>query len=373
MANFISISAAILTHNSTSRIQACIDSVLNQTRPPDEIIVIDNASTDETVSLVEKNYPTVRIKLFETNTGCSGGRNRQMAKSSYRHVMIIDDDATLEQHCLEELEKAILDHPHAAIWSPRICYNQNKNLVQFDGAQIHFTGESVVINGERLLDPHLNSQQSVDASDASNQVNLQSSDVQKPLPKNPFITPVQAGVAYMIDRETAMAIGGYDESYFFGRSDGEFSFRLTLAGYDVYTVPKAIAYHQMKKRGFKYIRQQIRNRWILILTAYSWRTLIVITPVLLVYECALILFLTIKGHIKDYVMANWDVIKLLPDILKKRKELHTLKKRADNEILSADFMNMRTDMAGNTLTRKLLYAMNVFFRFYWLCVRRLTA
>jgi GT2 family glycosyltransferase len=371
MSNPIHISTAILTYNSATRIQACIDSVLEQTRPADEIVVIDNASTDETISTIENNYPTVRVERFKTNTGCSGGRNRQIAKSSHRYVMIIDDDATLEPHCLQELEKAILDHPDAAIWSPRICYSQNKNLVQFDGAQIHYTGESIVINGERLLHRHLDDDQQ--SMDASNQVHLDSSDAQKPLPRRPFITPVQGGVAYMIDREAALTIGGYDESYFFGRSDGELSFRLTLAGYDIYTVPRAIAYHQMKQRGLKYVRQQIRNRWILILTTYAWRTIIIIIPVLLIYECLLMVFLVIKGHVGDYVAANWDVFKSLPTILEKRKKLQTFKKRRDNEVLSADFMNMRADVAGSKFIRSMLYAMNILFRFYWLCVHKLTA
>jgi GT2 family glycosyltransferase len=370
MANSIGISAAILTHNSATRIHACIDSVLAQTRPADEIIVIDNASTDETVSIIENNYPRARIERFQTNTGCSGGRNRQMAKSRHRHVMIIDDDATLDQHCLAELEKAILDYPHAAIWSPRICYNQNKNLVQFDGAQIHYTGESIVINAERKLHPDGDDEQPIDAS---NQVRLKSPDDQKPLPNTPFVTVVQGGVAYVVDRNVATTIGGYDETYFFGRSDGEFTFRITLAGYNIYTVPKAIVYHQMKKRGLKYIRQQIRNRWILILTTYSWRTIIIIAPALLVYECSLMVFLSLKKHFGDYIAANRDVFKSLPVILEKRKKLQMLKKRRDGEVLSADFMNMRADVAGGKLIRSLLYTMNLFFRFYWLCVRRLTA
>lgn len=101
----------------------------------------------------------------------------------------------------------------------------------------------------------------------------------------------------------------------------------------IYTVPRAIVFHRVKKRGFRFVHQQIRNRWMLILVTYSWRSIVSLLPAFLIYECALIAFLTAKGKLTDYLAANCDVVRRLPVILAKRRQVQTLRRRRDRDIL----------------------------------------
>jgi GT2 family glycosyltransferase len=355
----IEITVAILAHDAEPRIEQCLEAILEQTRPANEVVVIDNASRDRTDAILREKYPGVRIVRSNENSGCSGGRNLQLGAARHRYVMIVDDDAFLAPTCLAELEKAVLERPDGALWGPRVCYDHNRSLIQFDGVMIHYLGEAVLINPERGLD-------SEPGDEAAHQLHERS---EAPLPTEPFQVPVQGGVAYLVDRDAALAIGGFDESYFFGRSDVEFDLRLHLSGRKLYSVPSARVFHRIKNRGFKYLRRQIRNRWMLILENYSWRSILILLPALIFYEIALISFLTIKGRLSDYIAANWEILQHFGPIMERRRQVQALKRLRDRDILSSGFMNMRADVAGGRTVRALHRAFNRAFQAYWACAR----
>lgn len=108
----------------------------------------------------------------------------------------------------------------------------------------------------------------------------------------------KAGVAHLIDRERPLPSGGSTRALFFGRSDGEFSLRLSLSGRAVYTVPRTIVFHRVKKRGFRFVHQQIRNRWLLILVTYSWRSVVTLLPAFFIDECAVIASLMVQVSLR---------------------------------------------------------------------------
>lgn len=364
------VSVAVLTHDAAPRIRECLDAVLRQSHAPEEILVVDNASQDDTVEIVRREYPGVRIVRSGRNTGCSGGRQRQISSATHRHVLIVDDDAFLARRCLERLAEAAGRLTDGAIWAPRVVYDHDRNTVQYDGGDLHFVGEIVAINPERRRDP--------DADDADDERDahqiVQPQDAGRPLPTEPFVTTIQGGVAYLIDRDAALSLGGYDESYYFGRSDGEISLRLTLAGRRVYTVPRAVVYHRFTPRGLANVRNQVRNRWMLILTTYSARTLLVLSPALLAYEVLLLAFLTLRRVPHRYVAGNADLLRSLPRVLRRRRAVLATKRRSDRELLTSGFMNMRADAAGGGGAVRVAYRLvNRFFQAYWALARRLVA
>lgn len=313
-----------------------------QTRAADEVIVVDNASQDGTGDLVEAHYPAVVVHRNAKNSGCSGGRNDQIRRSTHQYVMIVDDDAFLDPGCLEALESAVATRPDASIWAPRICYEQDRERIQFDGGgDIHFVCEAVLRNPDRLV-------------------------VECP-PENVGNRELgfQGGVAFLLDKVAALEVDGYDESFFFGRTDGEFSFRLTLLKKSIVHVPGALVFHRVKLRGLAQVERQIRNRWAMMLHTFSASTLIVIFPALLMYEVALAIFLTAKGDIRAYVGAWRQLWTRLPTIWKKRKGFVARKAALDRDVLVSGAINMRADLKSNRTIHFGLAAMNYFFNAYW--------
>jgi glycosyltransferase involved in cell wall biosynthesis len=110
------ISAIICTHNRASYLGAAIASLLAQTYSAYEIIVVDNASMDNTRAVVETYLPHPQLTyVYESTLGLSAARNRGAAIAHGSLLAYLDDDAEAAPHWLEALAAAFEQHPKAAI------------------------------------------------------------------------------------------------------------------------------------------------------------------------------------------------------------------------------------------------------------------
>jgi len=332
------VTVAVISFNGMKVVESCLDSILAQTYQPYRILLINNASTDGTPELIRQKYPQVEMIDLPENRGPNPARNMGIKKSLTSLTLLVDDDAVLADNCLKELVKAYQTYPHGAVWIPRLIYYDQQDLIQYEGAFIHYISEAILLNSDKPLNEGVKD-----------------------------ITPVEAtsGTCLLISNESAQTIGFFDEDYFFGRTDGEFTFRLTLSGYKLYTVPQATCFHRVKVRGLSKLFYQVRNRWYFTLSMYSWRTLLLIFPALIVYELSLIIFVGLKGAIKEYISAIFHVIHDIPLILRKRKFIQSLRKVRDRDILHSDSINIRSDLVDNKVIALLKVMLDQFFSLYW--------
>ena len=108
------ISVILTTYNRSALVERAILSVLKQTRPADEIIIIDDGSTDETSELIPRKYP--RISYFwQENKGISAARNAGIEKSAGDWIAFLDSDDTWLKRKLEYQQKALLHNPEYLI------------------------------------------------------------------------------------------------------------------------------------------------------------------------------------------------------------------------------------------------------------------
>ena len=114
------LAAVIPTYNRGRSIRRCLDSVYSQTRIPEEIIVVDDGSTDGSTSHLEKQYPGIRV-LFQKNQGVSAARNTGIREAKSEWIALLDsDDVWLKSKCDKQL-KALQNHPNY-----QICHTQEK-------------------------------------------------------------------------------------------------------------------------------------------------------------------------------------------------------------------------------------------------------
>ena len=135
------VSVCIANYNGSGMISGCIESVLGQDFDfPVEILVHDDASTDNSTEIIAGGYPDVRLIRSESNVGFCVANNRMVAQAKGAYILLLNNDAELQQDAL----RTLFDEAKA-VGNPAIL-----SLPQFD----YSTGE--LIDRGCLLDPFFN-------------------------------------------------------------------------------------------------------------------------------------------------------------------------------------------------------------------------
>ena len=339
------VTVAVITHNGEKLLEECLSAIESQDYTEYEIMLVDDNSTDYSVELVKRKFPKVKVLQMKDNRGPNAARNAAIREADTRYVLLVDDDAVLTPDCLKTLMKAVSDFPEGALWSPRVTYYDRKDVIQFEGASLHFVGEAILNNPD--------------------------TQVKEVLKTKPFSVDAAAGVTLLIDKKKALQVGLFDEDYFFGRTDGEFTFRLTISGFKCLSIPQALVYHKVKPRGLSKVFYQVRNRWYLILQTYSWKTIFIIIPALLIYEISVVLFLTAKGALSEYLRANLAVLKEFPRLVHKRRRVQALKKLSDRQVLHGGDFYLRGDLIEKKYQKLAKNLLNRTLNSYWKLVKNL--
>ena len=98
--------AVVVTFNRKSLLRGCLKSLQNQSRALDSILVVDNASTDGTLSMLSSEFPDVETLVLTQNEGGAGGFHEGMKRAfemGFSWIWIMDDDGTPAPNCLELL------------------------------------------------------------------------------------------------------------------------------------------------------------------------------------------------------------------------------------------------------------------------------
>ena len=106
-----SASVVVLNWNGGQMVQLCVASVLAQTRPPDELLVVDNGSTDGSAAQLSAAFPGVRLLALGRNTGFAGGMNAGIAATGGEAVLVLNLDVELEPDYLERCVGALQADP----------------------------------------------------------------------------------------------------------------------------------------------------------------------------------------------------------------------------------------------------------------------
>src|SRR5690349_6972716 len=101
------VSVVILNYNGKRFLKGCLDSVLSQDYPAFEVLLVDNASSDDSVEFVGQDYPAVRIIKSATNLGFAAGNNLGVQEASHDQIVLVNNDVVVEPGWLAALANAI--------------------------------------------------------------------------------------------------------------------------------------------------------------------------------------------------------------------------------------------------------------------------
>jgi GT2 family glycosyltransferase len=208
-------SVIIPTWNGAHLLPACLDSLLDQSYKPLEIIVADGASTDSTAELVSLQYPTVRVVRLRRNRGFAGNVNAGIRASRGETVLLLNNDARAEREWVAACVETLSQQPAIGAVASRILYP--------DGT-INSAGDQLGRDGGPR-------QRGAGQPDG---------------PTWDRVEPVfgASGGAAAYRRAMLADVGLLDEVFFMYLEDVDLAFRAQLAGWGCVYQPAARVYHQ---------------------------------------------------------------------------------------------------------------------------------
>ena len=218
------VSIIIPNYNGRENLQLVFESISKQNYREFNVILVDNGSTDDSISFTEKNYPEFEIIKLNENTGFSvavnHGIRHAINKFKSKYILLLNNDIEIDNNFLEEGIKTFSGVPEADFVAVKMLNYFRRNMIDNTGDFIKSGGGSPMMRGAGETD---------------------SGQYDKP----EFVFGACAGAAFY-KAELFKSEGLFDEDFFAYLEDVDLSFRFQLAGYKCYYNPKIICYH---KRG----------------------------------------------------------------------------------------------------------------------------
>lgn len=213
------VSIIILNYNQLKVTCEFIDSARSLTYPRFEIIMIDNASTEDPTEYVHKHYPEVKLIRNQRNLGFTGGNNVGIRAGKGDFFLIINNDTEVVPDLLEKMLEPFASDPSVGVVSPKIRYYSHPRIIQYAGfTEVNpFTGRNKPIGGN--MEDH-------------GQFNT------------PGYTAYAHGAAMMVKREVIEKVGLLPDIFFIYYEELDWSAHIRRAGYKVFYQPSALIYHK---------------------------------------------------------------------------------------------------------------------------------
>lgn len=352
----VALSVCLINHNGERYLHETLKSIHEIRAEFGEIIIVDNASEDRSLELFEDYFPAGKVIRLEENLGPAVARNAGFSQASYSRVLFLDNDVRLNKYCIDRLTHALDENTRATVAIPRVFYNSNEGLIQYDGAECHFIGLMALHNVDEP------------ASSASQ-----------------AIRPVGslATTCFLMDRQLWSFGPPFDESFFFNYEDHDFGVRLRCLGQEILSVPTAHCYHGEGTLGLSIrpgrsysstrVYCLIRNRWQIIIKNYQLRTLVVLAPALLVYEVCQLIGLSGKGWFREWWRALVWMTRNFRVVLGKRRFVQGARTTQDVEILQDCPLPFRSEFANSAIERQAIRILDRSLAAYWWFAKRLLA
>tara|TARA_B100000315_G_scaffold184167_1_gene173175 strand:- start:28558 stop:29583 length:1026 start_codon:yes stop_codon:yes gene_type:complete len=297
------VSVVVVNWNGKQHLKDCFSSLLKQTSPRLEIIMVDNASNDGSVNFMKENFPEVKLIQNNTNIGFGPAVNRGIAESESEYLIFLNNDLSLEPDCISELLKS-LEKPNVGGAIPKILMHGEKDKINSFGVDVNYVG---------IACPRYIYEKDSDS--------LKEEEV-------------PCGGIFIVHRDLVEKLEGFDESIFFYHEDHDLSWRLRLLGMKLIVNPKAVIYHKyhFSRHKDKFYYSE-KNRLYLLLKNYSLKTLMLIFPAILLVEIAELYFALAQGWFVKKIKSYFELLIMSPTIIKKRIAIQSKRAVKDREIV----------------------------------------
>lgn len=291
------VAAVIVNFNGRGLVEPCLDSIFDQQVVPDEVVVVDNHSSDGSPEDIARLYPSVRLLRPGRNLGYAAGCNLGLRETSSDLVAILNNDVVLDSAWLSTLLEQV-EVPWT-FWASRILFLNRREIVDSAGDGMAVVGAGYKTGHGEAAARHVD-------------------------PREVF-GPCAAAALY--DRRLLEDVGGFDEDFFLVYEDADLSMRARLRGHRCLYVPEAVAFHHVNQSigslSSTYVYYGHRNSEILFWKNMPASLLALYLPERLAFDLLSFAFFTLQGRGSDFLRAKIDCLRQIGQIRRKRKEVQS--------------------------------------------------
>ncbi|MFZ4456384.1 MAG: glycosyltransferase family 2 protein [Bacteroidales bacterium] len=218
------VAVVILNWNGEKLLKEFLPSVVAFT-PNDlaDVIVADNGSTDNSLSILKTDFPSVQTIVLPENFGFAEGYNKALADLTHEYVVLLNSDVRVTENWLESLVSYLDSHPEAAACQPKIRAHRSPEYFEHAGA----CGGYIDILGYPFCRGRL------------------ITHVEKDNSQYDTITPIfwATGACLFIRLDEYKEVGGLDGTFFAHMEEIDLCWRLNARGKEIVCIPQSTVYH----------------------------------------------------------------------------------------------------------------------------------
>ena len=315
-----SVSIVIPHWNNVDVLSECLESISNTNFENFETIVVDNASTDNSVASVRSNYPNVKLIENDKNYGYAGGCNIGAEAASGDYLIFLNNDTVQEKDWISNLIKTINYDDKIAAVQPKILNYYNRNVFDYAGG----SGGHMDIYCFPFARGRIFSFQENDEGQYNNKEKCFWS----------------SGTCFMVRRELFQKAGGFDESFFAHMEEIDLCWRLYAMGFEVWVEPDSVVYHKnaltLPMYSHKKYYLNHRNSLLMLLGNYSIKNIFLIGIPRLILEkiaCFYSILMLDWRHFTAILRSLFWIIFHPNVIMKKRKSFSKIRTITDKKIM----------------------------------------
>lgn len=227
------LSIIIVTYNSSNVIDSCLKSIFNsKNKIKTEVIVIDNNSSDSTVDIIKREYPSVQLFENEKNLGFSKANNLGIKNSSGELTLILNPDVVITDQSLDNLVNVYINSEKIGILSPILKYPNGDKQYSYR----RFPTINILLSRLPILKLFYKKFENYY------------------LYKDLVISKFQEvdwviGAAILIESKLLKKLKGLDERYFMYFEDTDLCYRVKKLNKKVVVTNKVVFYHSYKQES----------------------------------------------------------------------------------------------------------------------------
>jgi N-acetylglucosaminyl-diphospho-decaprenol L-rhamnosyltransferase len=227
------VSVSLVNTNSRDLLLACLESLRGVDA---EILVLDNATEDNSAKAVRDRFPEVRVIAQEFRAGFGANHNTVIRATTGRYVYVLNEDTTADEWGFERMAAYLDEHPRVAALGPRIVYPDGRHQASAWRFPTPLTS--------LLSLPTLG------------RVGIKQSRGDAPRPVDWVM-----GAALFLRREAAEEVGLFDEGFFIYSEETDLQLRLRRAGWEVRYFPAATVVHHESQFSAEIPERRINEMW----------------------------------------------------------------------------------------------------------------